>query len=164
MSPEMGTVRTARTGFGDSPRRTLGQSPRTRPDLLKAQVLLIIKELGPVTADTIADTVPVLSTDPARTIRRKVRDLIMTDRIPIASSMQPPFGYFIVEPGSGEAEAYVLQLRGRLEKIAQRLARFRKSSAARIQGVLFEEFGPSVQSSIVNRQSSIPNEEAKCQE
>jgi hypothetical protein len=79
--------------------------------------------------------------------------------------MQRPFGYFIVQPGSEAAAVYVLQLCGRLESIAQRLARFRSSSAARIQGVLFEEFGPSVPP-IQNPKSKIQNppEEAKCQE
>jgi hypothetical protein len=124
--------------------------------------LRVIQESGPVTADTIADTVPVLSHDPVRIIRSKVRDLIMAGH-PIASSMRRPFGYFIVEPGSEEADAYVLQLRGRLESIAQRLARFRKSSAARIQGVLFEEFGPSTdQSNPTNPSDSV--KEASCPE
>ena len=134
-----------------------------KPDLLKERVLLVIRELGPVTAETIADTVPVLSTDPVRIIRRKVRDLIMRDRIPIASSMQPPFGYFVVEPGSDEAEAYILQLRGRIESICQRLARFREGAAKKIQQTLFEELGQGTQGTKRTEETEI-EEEAMCQE
>jgi len=134
-----------------------------KPDLLKERVLLVIRELGPVTAETIADTVPVLSTDPVRIIRRKVRDLIMCDRIPIASSMQPPFGYFVVEPGSDEAEAYILQLRGRIESICQRLARFREGAAKKIQQTLFEELGQGTQGTKRTEETEI-EEEAMCQE
>lgn len=122
-------------------------------------MLLVIQELGPVTAETIADTVPVLSTDPVRIIRRKVRDLIMTDRIPIASSMKPPYGYFLIQPGSPEAEAYIMQLRGRIESVCQRLARFREGAAARIQGVLFEEFGGS--GKVTRGNGQVTEEEAK---
>jgi hypothetical protein len=136
---------------------------RNASDLLKRQVRAAIQLHGPITASEIANRIPVLSDDPVRIVRKKIRDLIMTDRIPIASSMERPFGYFIVQPGSEEADAYVLQLRGRLEKIAQRLARFRSSSAARIQGVLFEEFGPSTdQSNPTNPSDSV--KEASCPE
>jgi hypothetical protein len=134
-----------------------------RPDLLKVQVHRLIVRNGPITARAIADFLPVLSHDPVRIVRKKVRELIMVDRVPIASSMQRPFGYFIVEPGSEEADAYVLQLRGRLEKIAQRLARFRSSSAKRVQQVLFEEFGPLTdQSNPTNPTDSA--KEASCPE
>ena len=136
---------------------------RGASDLLKHQVLLCIQSHGPITASAIADAIPVLSDDNVRVVRKKVRELIMADRIPIASSMKRPYGYFIIDAArEADADAYCRQLRSRLEAIAQRLALFRSSCACRLQEILFEEFGSADTSDMSDK--SHPEKEASCPE
>ncbi|MCX7731604.1 MAG: hypothetical protein N2248_00340 [candidate division WOR-3 bacterium] len=110
-------------------------------DALKDQILHIIKTRGPITAQQIADLIPILSLDPERIVRKKIRDLIMTDKQPIASSISPPYGYFLITHAPAEyVEQYRHQLRSRIEAIAQRLAVFNTAVSQQIQQLLFNEF------------------------
>jgi hypothetical protein len=107
-------------------------------DLLKNKILELIQRQGPITAQMIARMVPIAANDPIRIIRKEIRNLILEDRLPIASSMHKPMGYFIVTQDAS-AQHYVRQLKSRIMKIAQRLSAFEKSTADQIQGILFPE-------------------------
>jgi len=114
--------------------------PQKKRDLLKEQVLRTIRRHGPITAHAIAERLPILTNDPVRVIQRKVRTLIVKDRRPIASSTGVPAGYFLVTGNNPDAAyRYVLQLRSRIIAIAERLGAFKKSTARKIQLLLFEE-------------------------
>uniref|UniRef100_A0A7C6A7S2 Uncharacterized protein n=1 Tax=candidate division WOR-3 bacterium TaxID=2052148 RepID=A0A7C6A7S2_UNCW3 len=108
-------------------------------DFLKSQILNLIKHSGPITAAEIAERIPILSDDPIRIIRKKIRELIITDKIPIASSMEPPYGYFLVNGNSEARNHYIAQLKSRINSIAQRLSAFESATARKIQLALFPE-------------------------
>jgi len=147
----------------DSP---LGRQPSavsrrpSRPDLLAERILRLITSNGPLTARAIADQLPLLTTDAERLVRRKVRDLVMQGH-PIASHVSPPFGYLLVTDADPVAvQAYIDQLRGRVEGICQRLHRFERGAAlaSRLQQALFDPSNPSDPSdSFANRHSPIAN-------
>ena len=61
-----------------------------------------------------------------RAIRLVIRDLI-TEGYPIASSVHPPYGYYLVETPE-EAEDYRVNLRARIREDALRLRDFKRAS------------------------------------
>jgi hypothetical protein len=105
------------------------------PDLLKTKILELIQNQGPVTAQVIARQIPISVNDPIRVIRKKVRELILEEKIPIASSMNPPAGYFIAKQDAS-ARRYVIQLKSRIYRISERLSAFEHSTAKQIQLLL----------------------------
>jgi hypothetical protein len=109
-------------------------------DYLKLQILELIQNEGSITAAEIADRIPILSDDPVRIVRKKIRELIIQDKIPIASSMEPPYGYFLITNGNqAQRDHYIAQLKSRIGSIAQRLAAFESATAEKIQLLLFSD-------------------------
>ena len=104
-------------------------------DLLKDQILKIIETSGPITAQDINNRLSIASNDPIRQIRRKIRELIIEDKIPIASSMDNTKGYFIVTKGES-ADHYIAQLKSRIYHISERLYAFERATAKQIQLLL----------------------------
>jgi len=70
-----------------------------------------------------------------RMVRRLVRDLIAQGNL-IASSMEAPYGYFIPQDEKA-IQRYSRQLKSRIREIAGRLTDFDRSTASKIQQVLF---------------------------
>jgi Mn-dependent DtxR family transcriptional regulator len=72
-----------------------------------------------------------------RMVRRLVRDLIAQGHM-IASSMEPPYGYFIPRDEK-ERQRYSRQLKSRIREIARRLEDYDRITAQQIQQlVMFE--------------------------
>jgi len=132
-------------------------------DFLKTRILELIKNEGSITAAEIADRIPILSDDPIRIVRKKIRELIITDKIPIASSMEPPYGYFLVNGDSEARNHYIAQLKSRIGAIAQRLAAFESATAEKIQLLLFPDQGalPSDRRGSIHRYSQSPPNEVR---
>lgn len=72
-----------------------------------------------------------------RMVRRLIRDLIAQGN-PIASTMEPPYGYFIVKTEK-ERQRYSNQLKSRIREIARRLEDFDRITALKIQQLLLIE-------------------------
>ncbi|MGB3341304.1 MAG: HTH domain-containing protein [bacterium] len=72
-----------------------------------------------------------------RMIRRLIRDLIAQGFL-IASSMEPPYGYFVPKSNK-ERERYSRQLKSRIREIAKRLEDFDRITARKIQQLLLIE-------------------------
>jgi len=72
-----------------------------------------------------------------RNVRRLVRDLIAQGFL-IASTMEPPYGYFIPQTGK-ERQRYSRQLKSRIREIAKRLEDFDRITARKIQQLVFVE-------------------------
>jgi hypothetical protein len=104
-------------------------------DFLKDQILKLIETLGPITAQDINNRLSILANDPIRVIRKKIRELIIDDKIPIASSMNPPAGYFIAKQDA-RADHYAAQLKSRIFAISERLSAFEHATAKQIQLLL----------------------------
>ena len=104
-------------------------------DLLKDQILKLIETNGPITAQEINNHVTIIAIDPIRVIRKKIRELIIEDKIPIASSMNRPFGYFIITQDA-KADHYIAQLKSRIYHISERLYAFESATAKQIQLLL----------------------------
>jgi len=71
-----------------------------------------------------------------RTVRHLIRDLIAQGFL-IASTMDPPYGYFVPRT-ERQRRRYRAQLLSRIKKIAWRLSDFDKIAAKKLQTVLFE--------------------------
>jgi predicted DNA-binding transcriptional regulator YafY len=72
-----------------------------------------------------------------RMVRRLIRDLIAQGN-PIASTMEPPYGYFLVKTEK-ERQRYSNQLKSRIREIARRLEDFDRITAQKIQQLLLIE-------------------------
>jgi gamma-glutamyl:cysteine ligase YbdK (ATP-grasp superfamily) len=107
-------------------------------DLLKDKILQLIEIKGPITAQEINNHLSILAHDPIRIIRKKIRKLILEDKIPIASSMEHPFGYFIATKDA-KADHYAAQLKSRIYHISERLYAFDAARAKQIQLLLLPQ-------------------------
>ena len=84
-------------------------------------VLVQIKTLQPIQSSAIARN----SAIPERKVRRIIRELIK--EYPIASSVKPPYGYFLAQ-NRQEVENYAQSLRDRLIEDAKRRRDFIRAS------------------------------------
>lgn len=90
--------------------------------------------LKPITGKALARMLNIS----VRTTRKLIRDMI-AQGYQIASSMEPPYGYFVPKT-SEERRKYSRQLKSRIREIAKRLRDFDKITAEKIeQLVLVEE-------------------------
>jgi len=71
-----------------------------------------------------------------RMIRRLIRDLIAQGHL-IASTMEPPYGYFIPKTES-QKRHYRNQLTSRIRNIVERLKDFDRAGAKKIQQILLK--------------------------
>ncbi len=98
------------------------------PPKLRVRELLGI---GKAKARTGKELASVLGLRDDRFVRLAIRELI-ADKVPIASSVSPPMGYFIVNSPE-EAEEYMQNLKSRLVENAYRRRDFKLAARAILQ-------------------------------
>jgi hypothetical protein len=105
-------------------------------DPLEARVLeLLHARRGPAQAVTVAALRQQLAAS-ERAIRRAIAALVVTHRVPIASSVHPPYGFFLLT-SAAEARACLGQYGSRVRTVAAR--------ARVLAEVVRERFGVDVQ-------------------
>jgi len=92
---------------------------------LKTQIRSLLRH-GKENAITGKSLARILGFRDDRVIRQAIRELI-ADRVPIASSVNPPYGYYIAS-SPDEATEYMKVLRSRLVEDAYRRRDFKRAS------------------------------------
>lgn len=107
-------------------RRNLNSSMKASTNgTLKAQIHRLLG-YGKENAITGKRLAKILGFRQDRIIRQAIRELI-ADRVPVASSVNPPYGYYIVN-NPDEAKEYMRVLRSRLISDAYRRRDFKRAS------------------------------------
>ena len=108
---------------------------KSRVDL-ETELLGVLKErTGPEQAIT-AGALSQLTGASSRIIRKTISHLVTEDRIPVASSTQWPFGFYLIT-NAQEAEATLRQYWSRVREVAKR--------ARALEQVVQERFGVKLQ-------------------
>lgn len=108
-------------------------------DKLAKRVLKVLRhhkgESCPVTANTISRKLNI----PEREIRRIIADLVTNEKMLIASSVHPPYGFYLIR-NIKELKKCLSQYYSRLKKLQERASRLYKSGLKKFSKDIQNEF------------------------
>lgn len=97
-------------------------------DELKGKILiLLLRHEGKANAITAKELARIFDMKNDRKVRACIAELIEKDGIPVASLIDPPYGYYIIE-SRREAEDYMRTLRNRIKETCVRRAQFKRAT------------------------------------